>query len=47
MAFSETYQRLYVSDEQARGLAIIDTANDQFIGYISLGARPVGLAIIQ
>jgi DNA-binding beta-propeller fold protein YncE len=47
MTFSQTYQRLYVGDEQALGLAIIDTANDQFDGYISLGARPVGLAIIQ
>jgi YVTN family beta-propeller protein len=47
MTFSETYQRLYVSDEQALGLAIIETVNDQFNGYISLGARPVGLAINQ
>jgi DNA-binding beta-propeller fold protein YncE len=47
MAFSQTYQRLYVSDEQTLGLAVIDTANDQFTGYINLGARPVGLATTQ
>jgi YVTN family beta-propeller protein len=47
MAFSQTYQRLYVTDEKALGLAVIDTANDQFTGYINLGARPVGLATTQ
>jgi YVTN family beta-propeller protein len=47
MVFSQTYQRLYVSDDQALGLAIIDTANDKLTGSINLGARPVGLAIVQ
>jgi DNA-binding beta-propeller fold protein YncE len=47
MAYSQTYQRLYVSDEQTLGLAVIDTANNQFTGYINLGARPVGLATTQ
>lgn len=47
MAFNSTYQQLYVSDEEALGVGIIDTASDQFNGYIYLGARPVGLVTTQ
>jgi DNA-binding beta-propeller fold protein YncE len=45
MVFNPSYQRLYVSDEEAAGLAVIDTVTDRLTGFIDLGARPMGLAI--
>jgi DNA-binding beta-propeller fold protein YncE len=47
MIFDRTNQWLYVADEQKSGLAIIDSNINQLMGYIELGARPLGLAIIQ
>ena len=47
MTFSKTYHWLYVSDDEAGRLSVIDTATDKFNGYIELGARPVGLAAIE
>jgi DNA-binding beta-propeller fold protein YncE len=46
MAFDETYRKIYVGDEQAGALAVIDSTSNQFLGYIHLGARPLGLAVL-
>jgi len=47
MAFNEFYQKLYVVDEDAAGLAVIDTNSNLLKGHIVLGAKPLGLAVIQ
>jgi DNA-binding beta-propeller fold protein YncE len=47
MAFDQFYRRLYVADEEARGLAVIDTSANLLLKYISLGAKPFGMAVIQ
>jgi YVTN family beta-propeller protein len=47
MAFVPFYRRLYVADEEAADLAVIDANSNQVLGHISLGARPLGLAVIQ
>jgi hypothetical protein len=47
MAFNQFYRRLYVTDEAAAGLAIIDVNANRLLGHLSLGARPFGLAVIQ
>lgn len=47
MISDQTYRRLYVGDEQEKGLAVIDSNINQLIRYIKFGARPLGLAIIQ
>lgn len=47
MIFNQAYNRLYVSDEQANGLVVIDTNIDKKIGFVDLGARPLGLAVTQ
>lgn len=38
---------LYVGDEQQAGLAVIDATANRLAGYIRLGARPLGLAVLQ
>jgi DNA-binding beta-propeller fold protein YncE len=47
MVFDQFYRRLYVADEEARGLAVIDAGANLFLKYISLGAKPFGMAVIQ
>jgi DNA-binding beta-propeller fold protein YncE len=47
MIFDRTKRWIYVGDERKAGLAIIDSNINQLMGYIELGARPLGLAIIQ
>ncbi|MEJ2691201.1 MAG: YncE family protein [Deltaproteobacteria bacterium] len=47
MVYDQNYRRIYVGDEKEAGLAIIDSNINQLKGYIKLGARPLGLAIIQ
>lgn len=47
MVFDRTHRWIYVGDEQKAGLAIIDYSTNQLRGYINLGTRPLGLAIIQ
>jgi len=47
MVFDLNYSSIYVGDEREAGLAIIDSNINQLVGYIKLGARPLGLAIIQ
>ena len=47
MVYDESFRWIYVGDEQKKGLAIIDYATNQLSGYITLGARPLGMAVIQ
>ena len=47
MAFDQFYRRLYVADDEARGLAVIDANSSLLLRYLSLGAKPFGLAVIQ
>ena len=47
MVYDQIYRRLYVADEKAAGLAVIDVNSNQLLGHISLGAKPLGLALIQ
>jgi DNA-binding beta-propeller fold protein YncE len=47
MAFDQFYRRLYVTDEDAAALDVINVNANMVLGHISLGAKPVGLAIIQ
>jgi len=47
MIFDQFYSRLYVTDEEAAGLAVIDVNSNLLLGYIALGAKPFGLAVIQ
>ena len=46
MAYYPTFRRLYVVDERAGGLAIIDVNANLLIGRVEFGARPVGLAVL-
>ena len=47
MIYDTTNRWIYVADEKQAGLAIVDSTVNQLMGYITLGARPLGLAIIQ
>lgn len=47
MAFNQFYRRLYVADEKAAALAVIDANANLLLGRIHLGAKPLGLAVIQ
>ena len=47
MIFDDFYRRIYVADQSVDGLLVIDTNSNQLISKISLGAKPLGLAIIQ
>jgi YVTN family beta-propeller protein len=47
MALDQFYRRLYVADEKAAALAVIDVNANHLLGFISLGAKPVGLGVIQ
>ena len=47
MTFNQSYLRLYVTDEEKGALAVIDTNSNRLLGHIFLGARPLGLEIIQ
>jgi len=47
MAYDRLQRRLYVADEEAAALAVIDVNSNQLVGRIALGARPSGMAIIQ
>jgi DNA-binding beta-propeller fold protein YncE len=47
MAFDPARRQLYVGEEQAAGLAVIDSTSNELIRKIELGARPLGLTVIQ
>ena len=47
MASDRLQHRLYIADEEAAALAVIDVNSNQLVGRIALGARPSGMAIIQ
>jgi YVTN family beta-propeller protein len=47
MAFNQFYRRLYVADEESSALAVVDATSNLLLGRISLGAKPLGLAVIQ
>jgi len=47
MVFDDFYRRIYVGDQRDAGLVVIDTNSNQLIRKISLGAKPLGLAIVQ
>ena len=47
MVFDDFFRRIYVGDQREAGLMVIDTNSNQLIRKISLGAKPVGLAIVQ
>ncbi|MBE0598774.1 MAG: YncE family protein [Desulfuromonadales bacterium] len=47
MVHERVYRRLYVADEQAAALAAIDSTTNQLLGFIALGAPPLGLAVVQ
>jgi DNA-binding beta-propeller fold protein YncE len=46
MAFDPARHQLYVGEEQAAGLAVIDSTSNLLSGRITLGAKPVGLAVL-
>jgi DNA-binding beta-propeller fold protein YncE len=45
MAFNRFYRRLYVADEMARALVVVDVNSNLIVGRIALGARPTGMAV--
>ena len=47
MADDKFFRRLYVSDEDAAALAVVDTNSNMLLGNIFLGGRPLGLDVIQ
>lgn len=47
MVFDLFYRRLYVADEQAGSLAVVDTNSNLLRGKIDLGAKPTDMALIQ
>jgi DNA-binding beta-propeller fold protein YncE len=47
MVLDQFYRRIYVGDEETAALAVIDINSNLLIGRIALGARPLGLAVIQ
>lgn len=47
MALDPGERWIYVGDEQQAGLAVIDATANYLAGYIRLGARPLGLAVLQ
>jgi len=47
MIFDQDRRLIYVGEEQAAGLAVIDSVSNELVGRIPLGARPSGLAILQ
>jgi YVTN family beta-propeller protein len=47
MVFNEFYRRVYVTDEGRGAFSIVDANANQFLGRVSLGARPFGLAAIE
>ena len=47
MAIDQFYRRLYVADEEAAALAVIDVNANLLLGYVTLGAKPTGLGVIQ
>lgn len=46
MTYYPTFRTLYVVDERAGGLAVIDVNANLLIGRVEFGARPVGLAVL-
>lgn len=47
MVYDQFYRRVYVADEEAAALAVINASANQFLRRIYLGAKPFGLAVIQ
>lgn len=47
MVLNNFYRRIYVTDEQAEALSVVDVNSNRIIGRIELGALPFGLAVIQ
>jgi YVTN family beta-propeller protein len=47
MVFDNFFRRLYVGDQRNASLAVIDTNSNQLLRQISLGAKPLGLAVIK
>jgi DNA-binding beta-propeller fold protein YncE len=47
MIYDTKHRWIYVGDEKEAGLAIVDSTVNQLMGFITVGARPLGLAIIQ
>ncbi len=47
MAEDNFFRRLYVTDEDAAGLAVIDTNSNELVGKIILGSGTLGLQVIQ
>jgi DNA-binding beta-propeller fold protein YncE len=46
MAFDQVRRQLFVGEEGAAGLAVIDTTSNLLLRRITLGARPAGLAVL-
>jgi DNA-binding beta-propeller fold protein YncE len=47
LVYDQSYFRLYVTDEKAAALAVIDVNSNLLLSYIPLGAEPFGLALLQ
>lgn len=47
MVDNKFFRRLYVTDEEMAALVVIDTNSNELVEKIFLGARPLGLDIIQ
>jgi len=47
MVLDQFYRRLYIADEEIGALSVIDVNANRLIGHIELGAKPLGMAVIQ
>lgn len=47
MVHVEDQRRLYVGDQGPGGLTVIDSTMNKKVGYVDLGAVPLGLAVVQ
>ena len=47
MVFDQFYRRLYVADEEKGALAVVNTNSNLLQGEITLGAKPLGLVVVQ
>jgi hypothetical protein len=47
MVFHNRHNKLFVGEKNTAGIGIIDTYINRVVGHVSLGAEPLGLALIQ
>ncbi|MBU0484594.1 MAG: DUF4382 domain-containing protein [Proteobacteria bacterium] len=47
MAITENHQWLYIGDENSKGLSVVDITSNRMNSTIELGAKPVGISVIN